>query len=149
MKKFTRRQFLGTAALGVAASSMLTACAVGEEYAEAPAVEGPRPFDRPISFQSYGMRHQIEEDFPGTLKRVQELGYAGVEMCSPIGYEQAGFGNLTPLPPAEIKQQIEDSGLFCKTSHFGAREMLGDADRDDRKDEAVGRLDGRVDRIAG
>jgi len=38
----------------------------------------------------------------------------------------AGFGNLRDVPPAEIKQQIEDSGLYCKSSHFLFMEVLGE-----------------------
>jgi sugar phosphate isomerase/epimerase len=109
------------------AAQSLSGRAEGQQTETAAVRAGLKRFDRPISFQSYGMKGEIERDFPGTLRKVQELGFAGVEMCSPIGYERAGFGNLTPLPPAKIKQQIEDSGLFCKTSHFVAREMLGDA----------------------
>lgn len=127
MTKLTRRQFLGTTAMGLAAAQSLSGRAEERPTATAALAAGPRRFDRPISFQSYGMKGEIEKDFPGTLRKVQTLGFSGVEMCSPIGYAGAGFGNLTPLAPAEIKQQIEDSGLFCRTSHFGAREMLGDA----------------------
>ena len=89
---------------------------------------GMRRFDRPLGFQSYGVRKEIGKDFPGTLKRVQELGYVSVEMCSPRGshYKEVGFGNLTALPPAEIKQQIEDAGLLCKSAHFQANEVLVD-----------------------
>jgi sugar phosphate isomerase/epimerase len=72
------------------------------------------------------MRREIERDFTGTLTSVRELGYASVEMCSPHGshYKEVGFGNLTPLPPADIKQQIEDTGLTCKSAHFQADEVL-------------------------
>lgn len=74
------------------------------------------------------MRKEIEKDFPGTLKAVKALGFDGIEMCSPHGnyYQTAGFGNLTAVPPAKIKQQIEDSGLSCKSTHFEAHEVLVD-----------------------
>jgi sugar phosphate isomerase/epimerase len=74
------------------------------------------------------MRHQIEEDFSGTLKLVKDLGFDGVEMCSPQGryYRTAGYGNLTDVPPADIKKQIEDAGLSCRSSHFEAHEVLED-----------------------
>ena len=121
-RHFTRRTFLKSTA---AAVTVIPSGLSRESAASEPA--GPKPFDRPISFQSYGMKSEIEKDFPGTLRKVQELGFSGVEMCSPISYKGAGFGNLTPLPPAKIKRQIKDSGLFCKSSHFQAREMLGDA----------------------
>ncbi len=124
MKSFNRRQFLETSALGMIAAGAAIGCA--EPSAPQPAVEAANKtlFTRPISFQSFGMRKAIEQDFPGTLKQVQALGYDGIEMCSPLSYVNAGFGNLTALPPEEIKQQIADSGLFCKTSHFQWHELL-------------------------
>ncbi len=132
MEKIDRRKFLGSSVLGAIGVATI-GCAEesqatndnDEGHADSSAAVGAS-FDRPISFQSYGMRKEIEQDFPGTLKAVKDLGYDGFEMCSPIGYVKSGFGNLTPLPPAEIKQQIEDSGLFCKTSHFVARELIED-----------------------
>jgi sugar phosphate isomerase/epimerase len=124
MKQLSRRSFLGAGAMGVAATSVLSGFSVRQKVG-APEIKRPRRFDRPISFQSYGMRREIEQDFQGTLRSVQRLGFAGVEMCSPRGYQTSGFGNLTPLPGEEIKKQIEDTGLFCKTSHFGSREVIG------------------------
>lgn len=126
MSKLNRRHFLGTTAAGMLAMSTSLGCTDDQTLQAAPVASGTKPFDRPISFQSFGMRKEIEKDFTGTLKQVQALGYEGVEMCSPIGYSRSGFGNLTDVPPAEIKQQIADCGLFCKTSHFGARELIKD-----------------------
>ena len=126
MRKLNRRQFLGTSVVGVFAAGATLGSAEGPNPQSAAVSSGSTPFNRPISFQSYGMRREIEEDFPGTLKSVQALGYASVEMCSPLSYQGAGFGNLTALPPAEIKQQIADSGLICKSCHFQSHEVLVD-----------------------
>lgn len=115
----SRRAFLGSSAalLALSAAPRL-----------ALAASGARRFDKPICFQSYGMRRQIGEDFTGTLEAVKALGYDGVEMCSPRNrhYQQVGFGNLSDQPPAEIKRQIADTGLMCKSCHFGANEVLED-----------------------
>jgi sugar phosphate isomerase/epimerase len=74
------------------------------------------------------VRREIERDFTGTLERVHQLGYASVEMCSPRGnyYRTAGYGNLTDVPPAEIKRQIEDTGLVCRSAHFEPHEVVVD-----------------------
>ena len=40
-----------------------------------------------IGLQLYTVRDQAEKDFTGTIRRVAELGYTGVEF--------AGYGNLT------------------------------------------------------
>ena len=122
MKAFNRRQFLGTSAAGLIAAN--TALGSTSSSASVSHSKASAPFNRPISFQSYGMRKEVEKDFTGMMKRVKELGYEGMEMCSPLSYNNSGFGNLTPLPPAEIKKMIAESGLVCKTSHFQWREVL-------------------------
>ncbi len=130
MRKFNRRAFLGTSAIGLLAAGAPLGCAEGGDAQSAPqpapVSSGAARFSKPISFQSYGMRKQIGEDFPGTLRAVKALGFDGVEMCSPRGshYKEVGFGKLTALPPAEVKQQIADSGLFCKSAHFQSNEVL-------------------------
>jgi sugar phosphate isomerase/epimerase len=121
MKTLNRRQFLGTGTAGVMAAG--AALRTAESHQPSSRV-GVAPFDRPVCFQSYGMRKEIEVDFQGTLRSVKALGYDGMEMCSPRSYDKAGFGKLTPLPPADIKQMIEDTGLFCRSSHFSWREVL-------------------------
>jgi len=126
-RKLNRRQFLGTSAVGVLAVGTGIGRAEGQSQ-QSDAASGASRFERPLGFQSYGVRTEIERDFTGTLQRVRELGYASVEMCSPQGnyYRVAGYGNLTPLPPAEIKQQIADTGLVCKSAHFEPHEVVVD-----------------------
>ena len=128
MRKLNRRKFLGTGAVGLLAAGVSAGYAQGHDAEPARAATGAIRFDRPISFQSYGMRREIGEDFTGTLKAVQALGFDGVEMCSPRGshYQEVGFGKLTALPPEEIKQQIADTGLFCESAHFQSQEVLKD-----------------------
>jgi sugar phosphate isomerase/epimerase len=126
-RRINRREFLGTSAVGVFAVGTGIGCADGQSQQSA-AASGGSSFDKPLGFQSYGVREEIEQDFTGTLESVQELGYAYVEMCSPRGnyYKTAGYGNLTALPPAEVKQQIEDTGLICKSAHFEPHEVVVD-----------------------
>ncbi len=132
MKKLTRRSFLGTSAMGALAASSFAGCANEQgpqtAVASTSAAAGGQPFDRPVFFQSYGMRKEIEKDFQGTLRAVKELGYDGVEMCSPQGnhYKEAGFGNLTNLPPEDVKKMIEDTGMICKSAHIQSHEVLQD-----------------------
>ena len=115
--------------MGLLAAGAAIGCAEGQDpQPAAAATAATAQFDRPICFQSYGMRREIEEDFAGTLKAVKALGYDGIEMCSPNGnhYKEAGFGNLTALPPEEVKKQIADAGLICKSAHFQSHEVLVD-----------------------
>lgn len=57
---------------------------------------------------------------------MSDFGYQLVEMCSPVGYAQIGFGFLTGLKPAEIKRIINDAGLLCPSCHFGKSELAPD-----------------------
>ncbi|MEX2402186.1 MAG: sugar phosphate isomerase/epimerase [Rhodothermales bacterium] len=113
MKKLTRREFLGAGAVGLAAASQLNTDAFAR-----PA----RRFDAPISFQSWGMKDQLSEDWDGTMARVREIGYSGMEMCSPRSYGQFAF--LKDVSGRDLRARIENAGLFCKTCHMSAREVV-------------------------
>lgn len=59
-----------------------------------------------IGLQVYSLRDRAEKDFPGTLKAIADIGYAGVEL--------AGFyGNQ----PAEIAKLLKDLGLQAFSAH--------------------------------
>jgi sugar phosphate isomerase/epimerase len=77
----------------------------------------------PIGFQSWIVREQIGKDFPGTLKMVAEMGYQSVEMCSPVGYEDLGFGALKKFKPKELRKIINDAGLKWPSTHYGMDEL--------------------------
>ena len=124
MKAVNRRGFLLRSSAAFA-GAMASSTTVSRIAASSPQTN---LFDRLLGFQSYGMRREIEKDFQGTLMACKELGYGGVEMCSPRGnhYKQAGFGNLTSIPASDIKKMIADTGLICKSAHFQAHEVLKD-----------------------
>jgi len=117
MQKISRRQFLGTAAMGAVAASYLPLDSC---------TKVTTPFKWPLSFQSWGVREQIVNDFDGTLHKLGAVGYKGVEMCSPKGYEWAGFAPLIKIEASDMRKRIEDAGLFCKSCHMQQREVVGD-----------------------
>ncbi len=117
MKTINRREFLGTGAMGLLAAINMPADIFGTEAT---------PFNWPLSFQSYGLREMIGRDFEGTLKKVRSVGYKGIEMCSPKGYEKSGFGPLIALSPEDLRRKIEDAGMFCKSCHFQHPELKPD-----------------------
>jgi len=82
----------------------------------------------PIGFQSWIVRDDIGKDFPGTLKKVSQLGYQAVEMCSPLGYKDLGFGPLEKYSGKEVKQIVNDSGLQLLSTHYGMDEMRKNLD---------------------
>ena len=81
-----------------------------------------------LGFQTWTVREMLSKDFAGTLKKVAKQGYKLVEMCSPKGYVNAGFGALVNMDPGEMKKIINDAGLQCPTCHFGLTELTDNLD---------------------
>src|SRR4051812_25850469 len=61
----------------------------------------------PIAVQMYTLRNEQKTDFIGTVRKVKEIGYQGVEL--------AGFGNLSS--PAEAKRALDEVGLKICGNH--------------------------------
>lgn len=115
MNQLTRRSFIQQ---GAAAFAGATIFAPGLLQAGTPTtIKGP------IGFQSWIVRKSIEEDFPGTLKKMAGLGYNSLELCSPPGYAKLGFGPLEKLTAAELKKIIKDEGFTCISCHYGFSEL--------------------------
>jgi sugar phosphate isomerase/epimerase len=66
----------------------------------------------PVAVQMYTLRNESEKDFAGTLKKVAELGFDGVEF--------AGYGGLTPR---EVKGLLDQLGLRAVSSHVPLEEL--------------------------
>lgn len=118
MKKLSRRQFLGKSALGIGSVVLASQFPLDID-----AAVRPLPVKMPVGFQSWTVREMLVKDFPGTLKTIADMGYQSVEMCSPPGYEQAGFGPLMKYSAKEMKQIINDAGLKLQSSHYGMDEL--------------------------
>jgi sugar phosphate isomerase/epimerase len=73
----------------------------------------------PIALQLYTLREDLAKDFAGTIKKVADMGYAGVET--------AGFPGTTPQ---EASKLFKDLGLTISSAH--ARLPLGE-----QKDETL------------
>jgi sugar phosphate isomerase/epimerase len=109
MQAFSRRDFVKTAA----------ACAVMGETQ----LMNAQPLGLPIGCQTWPVRQMIAKDFPGTLKVLAGSGFQAIEMCSPVGYADSGFGGLAKYSGAELRKIIHDAGLTCVSSHFSMREL--------------------------
>ncbi|MFJ7725157.1 sugar phosphate isomerase/epimerase family protein [Neobacillus sp. NPDC097160] len=66
----------------------------------------------PVAVQMYTLRQECEQDFVGTLKKVAELGFDGVEF--------AGYGGLTAK---DVKALLEEFGLQAAASHVPLNEL--------------------------
>ena len=62
----------------------------------------------PVALQLYTVRDETEKDFIGTLEKVAEMGYKGVEF--------AGFGDI---PASRMKATLDRLGLKAVGSHTG------------------------------
>jgi len=69
----------------------------------------------PVSLQMFTLREESQQDFIGTLKKVADIGYEGVEF--------AGYGDLTAK---ELRQVIDDLGLRASSSHVPLVELEKD-----------------------
>jgi sugar phosphate isomerase/epimerase len=70
----------------------------------------------------------IAKDFPGTLKELAGAGFKTVELCSPVGYADSGFGGLSKYSGAELRGILHDAGLTCVSSHFSLEELKQNQD---------------------
>src|SRR4051794_6301419 len=66
----------------------------------------------PVAVQMYTLRDECERDFKGTLKKVAELGFDGVEL--------AGYGGLLV---EEVKSLIDELGLRVAASHVPLEQL--------------------------
>jgi sugar phosphate isomerase/epimerase len=65
----------------------------------------------------------LGQDFDGTLRELSRIGYHTIEMCSPRGYEGAGFGSLAGTSAQELRKRIRAAELTCESCHFTMREL--------------------------
>jgi hypothetical protein len=61
--------------------------------------------DKKIYLQLYSVRDDINSDFKGTIQKVAEIGYTGIEAA---GYAD---GKFYGLEPKEFKKEIESVGM--------------------------------------
>lgn len=119
MSEISRREFCKNAAAEAAVASLMCG-GVMKLHAN--------PLGLPIGCQTWPVRDMISKDFPGTLKTLAAAGFQAIEMCSPAGYADNGFGGLTKYRGSGLKRIISDAGLSCTSSHFGLDELRKEQD---------------------
>lgn len=72
-----------------------------------------------IGLQLYTLRDETAQDFRGTLRKVAELGYEGVEF--------AGYGDI---PAEEMKTLLQELGLQAIGSHVGLHLLREDLQKE-------------------
>lgn len=114
MCAISRREFVRSAAMSATAAGLLAT--------DASKLFGD-PLGLPIGCQTWPVKAMIAKDFPGTLKQLADAGFQSVELCSPLGYQQFGFGVLARYSGAELRKILTDAGLTCVSSHFDIAEL--------------------------
>lgn len=72
----------------------------------------------PVALQLYSVRDNMAEDFEGTIKKVKELGYDGVE-----------FAGLFDKTPAEVKKLVNEVDLTPISAHVPYADMVNDTEK--------------------
>ena len=72
----------------------------------------------PVALQLYTVRNELAADFLGTLCKVSEMGYDGVEFAGLNGYE-----------PVQVKKWCDSLGLTPISAHVPLADMLADVDK--------------------
>src|SRR5580704_17878602 len=117
MPAIPRREFLKAAATTAAATSLLASTAFELRA---------NPLGLPIGCQTWPVREGIAKDFPGTIKQLAAAGFQNIELCSPVGYDDSGFGGLAKYKGSELRKMLNDWGVGCFSSHFGIGELRKD-----------------------
>jgi len=120
MSEISRRDFLKNAATCTAAAGFLSTGALKLHA---------NPLGMPIGCQTWFVRESIAKDFPGTIKQLSDAGFQMIELCSPFGYADLGFGGLAKYKGPELRKILSDNGVGCISSHFGIDELRKDQAR--------------------
>lgn len=72
----------------------------------------------PVAIQLFGVRNAMEKDPKGTLGRIAEMGYQGVELCGFCGLE-----------PAEFREVCDSLNLRIMSAHAGPDFVINETDR--------------------
>jgi sugar phosphate isomerase/epimerase len=120
MAVISRRDFVKTAATCTAAAGCLSASSL-QLHAN--------PLGMPIGCQTWPVREMIAKDFPGTIKQLADAGFQTVELCSPVGYADDGFGGLAKYKGSELRKILGDAGVSCVSSHFVIEELRQNQER--------------------
>ena len=119
MSEISRREFVQGAA--TCATASLLSSSVLDLRAN--------PLGMPIGCQTWPVRESIAKDFPGTIKQLAAAGFQAIELCSPAGYAEYGFGGLAKYKGSDLRKILGDAGVSCVSSHFGMDELRKNQDQ--------------------
>ena len=104
----SRRRFLA------ASSAAAAECLLPHVRAAEPTPKGKIP----VGVQLWTLRNEVQQDLAGTLRRVAEIGYAGIELW----FQQWPKANA-------LKKVVADCGLRITSAHVNLKDLLDDFPR--------------------
>ena len=57
---------------------------------------------------------------------LSSIGFQSIELCSPKGYAEAGFGPVAKYKGAELQRMLSGFNITCHSSHFSIQELRED-----------------------
>lgn len=81
----------------------------------------------PVAVQLYSVRDEAEKDFAGTVKKIAEMGYDGVELAGLYG-----------LSTQEVLRALKEAGIPAVSAHVPIDEFEKDMDKTLDQYEALG-----------
>ncbi|MBQ1253325.1 MAG: sugar phosphate isomerase/epimerase [Alistipes sp.] len=109
----------------MAAVAVVMMASCGSKSAQSDCCGGCK--EMPVGLQLYSVRGDMEQDFKGTLQKVKDMGYDGVEFAGL-------FGNA----PEQVNAWCKEIGLNPISAHVPLAEMLADIDKVIADYKAVG-----------
>jgi sugar phosphate isomerase/epimerase len=80
-----------------------------------------------VALQLYTVRDELAKDFAGTIRRVAEIGYPGVELSN--------YGDISS---SDLKALLDETGLRAASTHVGLAALDADFDKEIDYCAAVG-----------
>jgi len=80
-----------------------------------------------FSIQLFSVREETAKDFPGTIKKLGEIGYTGVEF--------AGYGDI---PAKEMRKLLDNAGIASVGTHTGLERLTAHLDEEIEYNKILG-----------
>ena len=80
-------------------------------------MKGIEKMKNKIALQVYSVKEDMKSDFYGTLKKIKEMGYRGVEFAGLYGHD-----------PLEVKKMCEGLGLVALSAHVPFADLMNNMD---------------------
>jgi len=68
----------------------------------------------PVGIELFSVRNELKADLMGTVRKVAQMGYEGVEFFSPYYEWKTDYAK-------EVRKLLDDLGIRCYSTHNGAR----------------------------